>query len=334
MNLVRRGLWIGAALLQAAVLQAADVRVGVIGLDTSHAIAFTEMLNAEKKEGDVEGFRVTAAYTYGSLDIVSSTNRYPEYTKKMTALGVEIVGSVAELLQRSDVVLLETNDGRRHLEQALEVFKSGKRVFIDKPVAASLVDALLIYEAAEKSGVPVFSSSALRFSAKIKACRNGAQGKVVGADTVSPCKFEPTHPDLFWYGIHGVEPLFTVMGTGCESVVRVNLEETDLVVGVWGDGRIGTMRGMRGKGAIYNCAVLTEKGGRVDLGGYEGYKGLLCEILQFFRTGIAPVTPAETLEIFAFMEAADESKRRGGVPVKVSEVLAKARAEAAQRGGK
>jgi hypothetical protein len=118
-------MWIGAALLQAHVLQAADVRVGVIGLDTSHAIAFTEMLNAEKKEADFEGFRVTAAYTYGSLDIVSSTNRYPEYTKKMTALGVEIVGSVAELLQRTDVVLLETNDGRRHLELAVDLFKWG-----------------------------------------------------------------------------------------------------------------------------------------------------------------------------------------------------------------
>lgn len=318
-----------AVCLAGGAALAADTRVGIIGLDTSHAIEFTKMLNAEKSEAGFEGFKVTAAFTYGSLDICSSTNRYPEYTKKMTEMGVEIVASVADLLQRTDVILLETNDGRRHLEQALEVFKAGKRVFIDKPIAASLVDTLLIFDAATKAGVPVFTSSSLRFPPKIQAARKGEFGKVVGADALSPCKLEPTHPDLFWYGIHGVEPLFTVMGTGCDSVVRVSLDEVDFVVGSWKDGRVGTLRGMRGKGATYGCNIVTEKGTRMDLGGYEGYRCLLVEIIQFFKTGVAPVSPDETIEMFAFMEAAHESKRRGGVPVKIEEVLAKARAEAA-----
>jgi hypothetical protein len=309
----------------------ADVRVGVIGLDTSHAIAFTKMLNAETKEADFEGFRVTAAYTYGSLDICTSTNRYPAYTKQMLEMGVEIVGSVDALLKQTDVVLLETNDGRRHLEQALEVFKSGKRMFIDKPVAASLTDTLLIFDAAKKYDVPVFTSSALRFTPKMQAARKGDFGRVIGADALSPCTLEPTHPDLFWYGIHGVEPLFTVMGTGCESVVRVSRDNVDFVVGAWKDGRVGTLRGMRGKPAPYGCTILAEKDGRVDLGGYEGYNGLLVEIIRFFKTGVAPVQPEETIEIFAFMEAAHESKRRGGIPVTLAEVLAKARAEATQK---
>ena len=190
---------VAAVVLCVGVASGADTRVGIIGLDTSHAIEFAKLLNAEKKEPGFEAFKVTAAYTYGSLDIASSTNRYPEYTKKMVEMGVEVVGSVADLLKQSDVILLETNDGRRHLEQAVEVFKSGKRVFIDKPVAASLADALLIYDAAKKYGVPVFSSSALRFTKKMQAARKGEFGKVVGADAVSPCKLEPTHPDLYWY---------------------------------------------------------------------------------------------------------------------------------------
>lgn len=322
--------WFGA--LAVAIAQGADTRVGVIGLDTSHAIEFTKILNAEKSEPGFEGFRVTAAYTYGSLDICSSTNRYPEYTQKMTGMGVEIVGSVADLLKRTDVILLETNDGRRHLEQALEVFKSGKRVFIDKPVAASLADTLAIFEAAKKYGVPVFSSSALRYTQKAQAARAGEYGRVIAADAYSPCKIEPTHPDLFWYGIHGVEPLFTVMGLGCESVVRVSRDEVDFVVGSWKDGRVGTLRGMRGKGATYGCDIFAEKGGRLALGGYEGYKPLLAEVVKFFKTGVVPVPAEETIEIFAFMEAADESKRRGGVPVRLEEALAKARAEAAQKG--
>jgi len=327
-----RILFIAGWAALAAASHAADTRVGVIGLDTSHTIEFTKMLNVEKGDPAFEGFKVTAAYTYGSLDIPSSTNRYPAYTKQMQEMGVEIVGSLAELLKQTDVILLETNDGRRHLEQALEVFKSGKRVFIDKPMAASLADVLAIFEAAKKYDVPVFSASSLRYPKKIQAARAGEFGRVIGADTYSPCKLEPTHPDLFWYGIHGVEPLFTVMGTGCESVVRVSQEEVDLVVGTWKDGRVGTLRGLRGKVAPYGCEIFAEKGGRMALGGYEGYKPLLIEIMKFFKTGVVPVAPEETVEMFAFMEAAHESKRLGGVPVKIADVLAKARAEAAQKG--
>ncbi|MDD4019456.1 MAG: Gfo/Idh/MocA family oxidoreductase [Kiritimatiellae bacterium] len=326
-------VWVGAALLSAAA-QGADTRVGIIGLDTSHAIAFAKLLNVEKGDPAFEGFKVTAAYTYGSLDIPTSTNRYPLYTKQMKEMGVEIVGSIADLLKQTDVILLETNDGRRHLEQALEVFKAGKRVFIDKPIAASLTDVLMIFDAAKKYGVPVFSSSALRYTQKTQKARAGEFGRIIGADAVSPCSLEPTHPDLFWYGIHGVEPLFTVMGTGCESAVRVSLENVDVVVGTWKDGRVGTMRGIRGKGAVYGCDIIAEKGGRQAVGGYESYKPLLVEIVKFFKTGEVPVPPEETIEMFAFMEAAHESKRRGGVPVTLAEVLAKARAEAAQKGAR
>ncbi len=308
-----------------------ETRVGLIGLDTSHSIEFTKMLNVETSEPFFNGFRVTAAYKYGSLDIHSSTNRYPKYIEQMKGMGVKIVGSLPELLKETDVILLETNDGRRHLEQALEVFKAGKRVFIDKPIAATLADAIAIFEAAEKYKVPMFSASALRYVRKVQAARAGEYGRIIAVDAYSPCHLEPTHPGLVWYGIHGVEQLYTVKGTGCVSVVSVNEENADLAVGVWNDGRVSTMRGMRGKCAAYGCDVFAEKGGRVSLGGYEGYKPLLMEIIKFFKTGEVPVPPAETIEMFAFMEAAEESRRRGGLPVKTDEIMARARAEASKK---
>lgn len=325
-----KGMKRGAALLAglaAALTLSAETRVGVIGLDTSHTIAFTKMLNVAKDDPAYKGFRVTAAYTYGSLDIPSSTNRYPSYTKQMKGMGVEIVPTLAALLARTDAILLETNDGRRHYEQALEVFKAGKRVFIDKPISASLADAVRIVEAARKYRAPFFSASSLRYVKKAQDARAGRLGRVIGADVYSPCHLEKTHSDLFWYGIHGVEPLFTIMGRGCESVVRVSRADVDFEAGVWSDGRVGTVRGIRGKGAGYGGRIHTERG-VVDMGRYEGYKPLLLQILAFFRTGVPPVDPGETLEIFAFMEAAAESKRRGGVPVRLDEVLAKARREA------
>lgn len=286
-------------------------RVGIIGLDTSHSLAFTKVLNAPDAPAVYAGFKVTAAYPYGSRDIESSAKRIPGYTEDVKKLGVEIVDSIADLLRKVDVVLLETNDGRLHLEQALQVLKAGKRVFIDKPVAASLKDAVAIYQASEKYRIPVFSASSLRY---IKGIENIDKASVTGADTFSPAVYEKTHPDLFWYGIHGVETLFAVMGTGCREVVRVHTETTDIVIGTWEDGRIGTFRGTRTGVHDYGGTVYMKQKNQV-LGPYAGYEPLLKDIIRYFETGEVPVTPKETLEIFAFMEAADESKRQGGKAV-------------------
>jgi len=311
--------------------RAASVRVGIIGLDTSHAIEFTKMFNAAEPAPEYAGFRVVAAYPQGSADIVSSTNRVPGYIEKVKEMGVEIVDSIDALLAVSDVILLESNDGRPHLAQAMPVFKAGKRVFIDKPLAGSLADAVALFEAAKRHNVPMFSASSLRYTVKAQEIRSGKHGPVVGAAAFSPCALEPTHPDLFWYGIHGVESLYTLMGTGCVSVVRVSTPGTDMAVGTWADGRVGVFRGNRESGAGYGAEAYMKKGvQRVD--DYKGYGQLLAEIVTFFKTGVAPVAPEETLELFAFMEAADESKRRGGVPVTLAEVLEKARAEAARKG--
>lgn len=220
-------------------------RIGIIGLDTSHCTAFTKEFNSPEAGIELGGYKVVAAYPHGSSEIESSYSRIPQYTEEVKSLGVEIVNSINELLDQVDVVLLETNDGRLHLEQALPVIKARKTMFIDKPMTASLSDAMVVFEKAKQSGVPVFSSSSLRYLDNAQLAAKGELGKIVGADTFSPCKLEPTHPDLFWYGIHGVEILFTVMGTGCKSVSRVSTEDTDVVTGIWEDGRVGTFRGTR-----------------------------------------------------------------------------------------
>ena len=298
------------------------LRVGIIGLDTSHSIAFTKALNEPNGAASFGGYKVVAAYPKGSLDIPSSVERIDGYTEQVKKLGVEIVDSVEALLGKVDVVLLETNDGRRHLEQALPVLRAGKRMFIDKPMAASLADAITIFEAARHYNNPVFSASSLRYIKGMDEIIKGEVGKVLGAETYSPCALEPHHPDLFWYGIHGVETLFTAMGTGCESVVRVSRADTDVAIGTWHDGRIGSFRGLRSGKKDYGGTIFGEKSNRV-LGSYNGYNPLLVEIIKFFQTGIVPVKAEETLEILAFMEAADLSRKRGGVPVTVEEVMKK-----------
>lgn len=319
------GLTLSAsAFTQLKRFSATGKRVGIIGLDTSHSVEFTKELNAADASSEYEGYKIVAAYPKGSLDIQSSAERIPGYTEEVKKMGVEIVDSITALLDKVDVVLLETNDGRLHLEQALPVLKAGKTLFIDKPIAASLADCIAIFEIAQHYKVPVFSSSSLRFMTSAQTVVNGKIGKVLGADAYSPATIEKTHPDFFWYGIHGVEILYTVMGTGCKSVIRVHTDTTDVAVGTWNDGRIGTFRGTRTGEHLYGGTAYGEKGNAV-LGPFEGYKPLLIEIIKFFQTGNPPVKAEDTLEMYAFMEAADESKRRKGTAVNLDEVMKYAR---------
>jgi predicted dehydrogenase len=307
------------------------LRVGIIGLDTSHVIAFTNVINGEEpargaegaKDDDVkiEGLRIVAAYPGGSPDIPRSVQGVKEYVPKLKANGVEIVDSIPALLEKVDVVLLESVDVRPHLEQVKPVFAAHKLVFIDKPLAGSLADGIAIAELGKRYNTAWFSASSLRYSPSIASMAHSEKaGDVLGCVAWSPCELNDKHPDFFWYGIHGVESLFTIMGQGCVSVVRTHTEGTDVATGVWSDGRVGTFRGIRKGHADYGAMVFGSKGNVLSTG-YGGYEPLLVEITKFFKTGKPPVTPEQTLEILAFMEAADESKAQDGKSVTIESVM-------------
>ncbi len=318
-TLLALGFALGA---QAQEPTAKPLRCGIIGLDTSHVIAFTTTLNT-KNLPEFAGVRIVAAYPQGSKDIPGSVSRVPDYTAKVQAMGVKIVDSVEALVSEVDAVFLESNDGRVHLEQLRPCLAAKKPVFIDKPIAASLEDAVKIFAEAKAAGVPIFCSSSLRFSKSTQAVAQGSIGKVISAETSSPASLEEHHVDLYWYGVHGCESLYTVMGTGCQSVKRgVTAEGLIEVTGDWGNGRTGTFRESKSYGGI----ARGEKG-EAPIGKYDNYDVLLTAVVKFFQTGQVPVSAEETLELYTFMAAADESKRNGGASVKLADVLAKASAK-------
>ncbi len=303
------------------------LKAGMVGLTTSHVPAFAKVLNDKEAQGCLAQVQVTAGVTGGMKDNPASWDRREKYTEALRQMGAKIYDSVEEMLPHVDVVMVMSVDGRPHREQACKAILAGKPVYIDKPMAGSLADVLAIFQLAEEHDVSVFSSSSLRYSSGFQKMRNDSPyGAILGCVAFSPCKYEEHHPDLFWYGVHGVETLFTIMGTGCREVKRTHTEDADLVTGVWDGGRIGSFRGSRKGPHSYGAFVWGEKGSGTA-GSYEGYKPLVEEICRFFTTGVVPVEPEETIEIFAFMEAADESRRRGGETVTLQEVIEKAEAE-------
>jgi len=293
-------------------------RIGIIGLDAMHAVALTTAIN-KGTSNQYLGYQVVAAYPNGSKTLPYRIKRVPEYTKAITELGVKIVDSIPELLSQVDAIILTSNDGHVHLEQAIPVLKAGTPLFIDKPLAGNWKDAIAIYQASERYKTPVFSSSSLRFISSIQNLNHEKTGVVLGAHTYSPAQFEPSLPDLLWYAIHGIEMLFAVMGTGCQSVKRIHTEDFDHLVGVWKGGRIGTFRGYRKGRTTYGGTVFGEKANTL-LGAFEGYEPLALAIIQFFESKKSPVPLEETLEIISFILAAEESKDKGGECIKLNKI--------------
>ena len=302
-------------------------KLGVIGATTSHVPAFVKTINNPDGAEIFKKFEVTSVYPGGVIDNPDSWDRVEGYTKECADAGLKVYSTIEEMLPEVDGILLESVDGRMHLEQVKPVIAAKKPVFIDKPMGGSLRDVLDIFEMAEEAGVPVFSASSLRYVKAYQEMRNDSPiGQILGADATSPCSINPKHPSLYWYGVHGVESLFTVMGPVCVSVSRTNTPGADVVVGVWKDKRIGTFRGIRKGSAPYSCKVYGEKEVR-NVGDYEGYEPLLVEICKFFETGVSPVDKQETINIFAFMTAADMSRKEKGKSVALADAIQAAKDE-------
>ena len=287
-------------------------KLGIIGTDTSHASAFANLLNG----GTIPGAKIVAAYKGGSPDIESSRTRVDNYAKELqTKWGVEIVDDIPTLASKVDGILLLSIDGRVHLSQFRAALAAKKPVFIDKPLASTLADAREIARLAKEAGVPWFSASSLRYSEIVSSVQGPG---ILGAMAWGPGPFEEHHQlDLSWYAVHPVEILFTLMGPGCEEVTRVSGGDADEITCKWKDGRLGTVRALRPYGT-YGAVVFRKDGVQMTPPKpHTDYEGLVREIVKFFETGKPPFPNTDTLEIFAFMDAAQRSKEAGGKPEKL-----------------
>lgn len=294
------------------------MKIGMIGLDTSHCPAFVKLLNDAANEFHVPGAKVVKAFPGGSKSFSSSHSRVGQFTEELKALGIQICDSIEAAAQDMDAFFLESVDGTQHLEQFKILAQFGKPVFIDKPMACSFADAKAIAEVASEKNIPVMSASAIRYA-------KGIDGLIEADETVQACEafgpmaLLPDYRDYFWYGIHSAEVLYAMMGRGCKTVQTFNTEKIDVIVGLWDDGRIGTLKGSRVGANNFGCTVTTNKINKAGLASGEVpyYAMMLKKVIPFFQTGKSPLAIEESLEVIAFLEAASQSLANGGKPVNI-----------------
>ncbi|MBR2358459.1 MAG: Gfo/Idh/MocA family oxidoreductase [Lentisphaeria bacterium] len=298
-----------------------ELKVGMIGLDTSHVSAFVKLLNDPTNEFHVPGVRIVKAFPGGSAKFSSSINRVEGFTNELKEKGIEIVDSI-EALAGLDAYFLESVDGDQHLEQFKVLANFGKPVYIDKPLACNYDEAKAIVALAKEKNVPLMSCSSLRYALGICDLKKEEDTTVFACQAFGPMNLLDDYRDYFWYGIHSTEILFTMMGKGCESVQVIPTEHADLLFGRWADGRIGSILGNRNGVWEFGCTITTNTHQRqaVASGAIPYYSMMLKQIVPFFQTGKSPLDIEETLNIIAFLEAASRSRAAGGALIKIADL--------------
>jgi hypothetical protein len=295
---------------------ATDLRMGIIGTDTSHAVEFTKILNDALNPDHIPGARIVAVFKGSSPDISNSRDRVEGFSTELKdKWHIQFVSAIRDLCPLVDGILLESVDGRTHLDQFRQAAACGKPVFIDKPLASTLSDAREIGRIAKDGKVPWFSASSFRFG-PAQAMRSS---DVTGAYVWGPGPLEMHHQlDLSWYAVHAIEMLFTIMGPDVVQVTRTYDANADVVTGVWKDGRIGTVRAIRPYSTIGAVVFHQKKPPSVYADVDNEYFPLVREIVKFVQTGVPPVSNDETLRMFEFMDAAQQSREHSGIPVTIS----------------
>lgn len=294
------------------------MKIGMVGLDTSHCVAFTRILNDESYQYHIPGARVIGAYPGGSELFSLSRDRVAGFTAELRdTYGVSLYERIGDLVADVEAIFLESVDGRQHWPQ-FQQMAVGKPVFIDKPFAVSTADARAIIKLAQETGTPIMSASSLRYARGIGDLVSRDE-TVISGEAFGPAAILADYPGLFWYGIHSAEILFAFMGVGCERVRCLPYQDMDVIIGEWEDGRLGVVRGTRFEKNEFGCVIHTRAGARagVALGTPPNYFLLLQQVMQFFETGISPIDMGETFGITSFLEAANASREQDGTTVHV-----------------
>lgn len=299
-----------------------DLRIGIIGLDISHASRFREILNDPSNPHHVPGGRIVKAYPGGTDTFHLSASRVPQFSQEYAENNIELTDSI-ENMTDCDAFCILSSVGDQHLEQFKAVAKFGKRVFIDKPLACSYKDALAIARIAREYNTAVTTTSSFRFAHGIDDILQSEDQTILNCQVFGKMDMFEDYRDYFWYGVHGCDILYRMMGTGCKAVHAITGEPSDLLVGHWHDGRLGTILTKRGGRWGFGCAVLTDSGYRHGQAENDppSYALLIRKLLDFFAGGEAPVDIQESLEIMAFLEAASRSRTEGGKLIEIASVL-------------
>ena len=289
------------------------LNIGMIGTDSSHTIAFARIINDPRHPFHVAGGKVTKVVRYSSSDFELSYSREERFSSTLSNELQIPFAELAEIGEDCDAFLLEAADGRKHLELLKALLPWGKPIFIDKPLAIGVNEAKEMIRLAEQAGVPIMSSSALRYSSVLQEqLRQIDRTQITKVSVTCPLMIVPTQSRYYWYGIHGVEILYAVLGKGCKELKVQSGEASDIILSSWDNGVIGEVICTHDTAMPFSVVIHTAEGEtEINLSDEAHeipfYASLVENIMTFFQNKQSPISNEEMLEVIWFLDQAEQS---------------------------
>lgn len=287
------------------------LKIGMIGLDTSHCQTFARLLHDESDPNHIPGARIVAGCPAATPDWDKSAGRVDRFTTMLREeYGAAIFDRPEAVAEASDLVMITAVDGRRHRALFEQIAPQGRPTFIDKPFATSVADAEAMLTLAGKHDLPLMSSSALRYADTFQtAMRDDRLGPIRGIDVFGPMALEGALPGLLWYGCHGIEMIVAAMGPGCRDIQVVGNENGEMHSLTWDDGRLASYRGIRDGASQFGATIHRKEGfQQIDILASDRpfYVGLLEAVLASLPEGRSDVPSDQMREVVRIMELGNQ----------------------------
>ncbi len=303
------------------------MRIGAIGIDSSHLPVFTQRIKDLNAQGATK-CQVTHFWDPGMHEWQHpegpkrSAEDVANWRKTTQELGAKQVNSLDELLSNVDGVMVLNINGHRHLELSIGPIARGMPTYIDKPVTCSLDQARSLLAMTRQYKARCYSASSLRFITEIPKLNKEKIGQIIAIDAFGNGEVLDMMPGLWHYGCHSIEmvdAIFKWSGQGA-GVKRVSAVATgDATSGYhlldmdYHDGRIARLRMDRNGAWAFGATVHGTKGVEqfvVDFAPVYGH--LVAGMVKFFEGGDAPVDLRDIVENVAVMEQGNRSIAHGG----------------------
>lgn len=284
--------------------------IGLVGVNTSHADAFTRIFNGSAEEAPrIDSARITHVWAGGHPErLAELEEKFGPYDNRVEDLD-DLVGAIDGVL-----VVDDTDGGAMHAELARPFIEAGMPVFIDKPMTTVYADAVQLFDLAEEHNAPLMSSSALRFPAELDRDAIAALGKLSTITSVGP-------EEWFYYGVHAVEVTGAVTDDQPVSVHRFALPDKDVAVVEYETGLVAVIMTLRDAGYLFHVNVYGEKG-HLDFS-VDDFMGFYTNEMKAFaemvETREMPLRREQTLAVMAILHAGNLSAEEGR-KVMISEI--------------
>jgi predicted dehydrogenase len=289
------------------------IRIGIIGSDNSHAVAYSKLANIANRAGDSR--------------VVAISGPDPERTKEVAGLGniPEIVERPEDMIGKVDAILVVHRHGDLHAEHAIPFLEAGIPVYVDKPFAVSLADCHAMLDAANDGNALLTSYSSLRYAPTTTDLADTLEslGEIRVGQFAGPCDFDSEYAGPFFYATHVAEICFRLMGDDIRTVSATRSGANVVADITFANDAIATFSYLGDAAYHFHATLFGTKDFAATevIAGDDAYAEGLNVFLDAVKTGEAPLSAQQLLTPIAFVHALQESLANDGSSVDVASLL-------------